>query len=74
MPKCSICGAEIDRMPNWLNDVDIVFRCAKCSAAVPIMEAEEVHKEAPAAVEEHEAEEEHEDEEPEPEHEHAEEE
>ena len=31
MPNCSICGQPIDKLPNWLDDVDITFRCAACA-------------------------------------------
>ena len=30
MPKCSICGNDVDKMPLWLDDVDVKFRCGKC--------------------------------------------
>lgn len=31
MPNCSICGQSIDKLPNWLDDVEITFRCAVCA-------------------------------------------
>lgn len=31
MPNCSICGKPIDKLPHWLDDVEITFRCAVCA-------------------------------------------
>ena len=31
MPNCSICGQPIDKLPNWLDEVEINFRCAVCA-------------------------------------------
>jgi ribosomal protein L12E/L44/L45/RPP1/RPP2 len=31
MPNCTICGKPIDKLPNWLDDVEITFRCAVCA-------------------------------------------
>lgn len=31
MPNCSICGQPIDKLPHWLDDVEITFRCAVCA-------------------------------------------
>lgn len=30
MPKCSICGNEVEKMPKWLDDVNVKFRCGHC--------------------------------------------
>lgn len=35
MPKCSVCGSEIEKMPAWLNDVNVTFRCSKCPTVEP---------------------------------------
>lgn len=35
MPKCT-CGNTIDKLPAWLDRVEVVFRCSKCpSGAAP---------------------------------------
>ena len=31
MPNCSICGQPIDKLPHWLDEVEITFRCAACA-------------------------------------------
>jgi hypothetical protein len=31
MPNCSICGQPIDKLPHWLDEVEINFRCAVCA-------------------------------------------
>lgn len=31
MPNCSICGQPVDKLPNWLDEVEIAFRCAACA-------------------------------------------
>lgn len=31
--KCHGCGAEIGKLPNWLEGVDVKFQCANCSTA-----------------------------------------
>lgn len=42
MPNCSICGKPIDRLPRWLDRVNVEFRCSECpgGAASPVMEPE----------------------------------
>ena len=53
MPNCSNCGQPIDKLPNWLDDVDITFRCAVCAEATahtpiaPVDDEEESPKAAP---------------------------
>ncbi len=34
MPKCSICGEPIAKLPDWLDDVEITYRCAVCAESV----------------------------------------
>ena len=63
MPNCSICGQPIEKLPNWLDDVEITFRCAACAettAHTPIAAAddeEESPKAAPDNVDDEEVEE-----------------
>lgn len=33
MPICS-CGAPIDKLPVWLDRVEVSFRCSKCPGVV----------------------------------------
>ena len=66
MPNCSICGKPIDKLPHWLDEVEITFRCAVCAEAtahhpVAPVDDEEV-KEAVAVEAEEEEEDEEEDE------------
>ena len=66
MPNCSICGKPIDKLPHWLDEVEITFRCAVCAEAtahLPVapVDDEEV-KEAVAVEAEEEEEDEEEDE------------
>ena len=34
MPKCHQCGKEIEKLPPWLDDVKVTFRCASCADSV----------------------------------------
>ena len=55
MPNCSICGTPIEKLPNWLDDVEITYRCAVCAEATahhPIEhDDDEEEKESKAAPE-----------------------
>jgi hypothetical protein len=67
MPNCSICGQPIDKLPHWLDEVDITFRCAVCAEAtahhpVEPTDEEEVKETQPAEFEAEEETEEDEDE------------
>lgn len=65
MPNCSICGQHIEKLPNWLDDVEITFRCAACaeSTAHHPIEAHDEDEEATKEVATPEAEAEDEEEE-----------
>ncbi|MEO7453853.1 MAG: hypothetical protein ABIV13_03715 [Fimbriimonadales bacterium] len=65
MPNCSICGTPIDKLPNWLDDVAITYRCAVCAehTAHPPIEHDDEEEEKEAKTQETEEEEEEEEEE-----------
>jgi hypothetical protein len=35
MPKCVACGGQMQNLPAWLDDVNVVFRCGKCPETAP---------------------------------------
>ncbi len=35
MPKC-ICGKPLDKLPNWLEGVNVRFRCNNCPESGPV--------------------------------------
>ena len=35
MPKCSVCGTEMSKLPPWLNIVNVNYRCGKCPETAP---------------------------------------
>ncbi|MGI8923223.1 MAG: hypothetical protein ACR2HJ_04140 [Fimbriimonadales bacterium] len=35
MPNCNVCGAQLEKMPAWLDDVDIKFQCGRCRETAP---------------------------------------
>ncbi|GEM_PF-4942791 len=35
MPTCS-CGTRIEKLPKWLDKVNVAFRCNKCPGAVVV--------------------------------------
>lgn len=50
---CHACSAEIGKLPNWLEGVEVKFQCANCStAAVYVPPPVERFSEDPDAVEE----------------------
>jgi len=52
MPNCTICGQPIGKLPNWLDDVEITFRCATCAENISHSPAPAFDDEdAPAAAE-----------------------
>ena len=66
MPNCSICGKPIDKLPNWLDEVEITFRCAVCAEATahhPIAPVDEDDIKEPDAVDSDDVEEEEEEDE-----------
>ena len=35
MPKC-VCGKTLDKLPNWLEGVNVQFRCNNCPEGGPV--------------------------------------
>lgn len=35
MPKC-VCGKPLDKLPNWLEGVNVQFRCNNCPEGGPV--------------------------------------
>ncbi|MBA3725723.1 MAG: hypothetical protein H0W86_04535 [Armatimonadetes bacterium] len=35
MPNCNVCGAPLEKMPMWLDEVDIKFQCGRCRETAP---------------------------------------
>jgi len=54
MPTCSVCGNDIEKLPAWLNGVNVKFRCSsgKCgetaNAYMFAASADEEETKAPA--------------------------
>lgn len=69
MVKCSLCGKEIEKIPTWMQDIDVPYICTNCPnynlrniATIDFMT--EILKKPPEtakAVEEAEPEQDHED-------------
>lgn len=30
MVKCSLCGREIDKIPSWMQSIDVQYVCTNC--------------------------------------------